>query len=237
MYGESMLSGAQSTDVAVGGYDGAEDEDGEPVELRPRRAAAASVGKNGWASKGRHIEGYNSVDEMDDEDEASEQDYGDDEEEGEVSLESDVDNPDDLSDEDDLEDDLLDGGPKKTLVVKLAVKTPTPEKTRRTRSLTPQKIATNLLEVTTVPAQAVETPVQMELRPTTPPTIKQAPQVTSVNNADTISDVHPVSVSEPMDISQPDTSRTPLSPSLAYRGSPDKNHSFFAGVNVARNSQ
>jgi hypothetical protein len=38
---------------------------------------------NGWGAKGgRHIEGYNNVDEMtsDDEDDASEQDYGDDEE-------------------------------------------------------------------------------------------------------------------------------------------------------------
>jgi hypothetical protein len=88
-----------------------------------------NAGSKGWGSKGgAHIAGYNSVDEMNDsdEDDASEQDYGDDEEEDDaVILESDNDEV-DASDED---DEINDGeDEKQTLVVKLPVKTPTPER-------------------------------------------------------------------------------------------------------------
>jgi hypothetical protein len=123
-YGETILSGAHTPALSTGGMDGTseEPEDGEPV--RPRRAAAAKIASNGWGAKKAHIEGYNSVDEMDsDEDDASEQDYGDDEEE-EVPLESDEDESVDLTDDDDMEVVAT----KKSLVVKLPVKTPTPEK-------------------------------------------------------------------------------------------------------------
>ena len=132
-YGESMLSGTHTPAITVGGNDGTSeehDEDGDIVGRRPRRAAAVQ-GQNGYKSGGgQHIEGYNSVDEMDDEDDASEQDYGDDEEDDHISIESDVEESDDLSnDDDEMEDDLLDDqSRKKSLVVKLPVKTPTPEK-------------------------------------------------------------------------------------------------------------
>lgn len=72
-YGESMLSG-QGTNAEAGS-----DESEEVVSGRPRRAAAVNHSKNGWPAKGgRHIEGYNDVDEMtsDEEGDASEQDYG-----------------------------------------------------------------------------------------------------------------------------------------------------------------
>src|SRR6187402_972953 len=127
-YGESMLSGTHTPGVSVG-FDGTSEEpeqDGEAFG-RPRRAAAT----NGQISKtkpGRHIEGYNDVDEMtsDEEGDASEQDYGDDEEEDDnVLLESDVDDPDDLSDED---EELEERENQKKLIVKLPVKTPTPER-------------------------------------------------------------------------------------------------------------
>ncbi|KAL2068006.1 hypothetical protein VTL71DRAFT_16104 [Oculimacula yallundae] len=123
-YGESMLSGQVA---AVGDYDTANDEPSHDEEAggRPRRAAAT----NGQASKsrpGRHIDGYNDVDEMtsDDEGDASEQDYGDDEEEDDnVPLEGDADDQDEPSDEDDERED----GEEKKLIVKLPVKTPSPD--------------------------------------------------------------------------------------------------------------
>lgn len=128
-YGESILSGAQGSNPAVAGYDGASDElehANENDGSRPRRAASST---NGTAPKGgRHIEGYNDVDEMtsDEEDDASEQDYGDDEEEEDVVLASDADDQDELSDAD--SDVEMENGEKQSLVVKLPLKTPTPEK-------------------------------------------------------------------------------------------------------------
>jgi hypothetical protein len=71
-YGESMLSGQATTADAI-----SDDSEGI-VGGRPRRAAA-NHSKNGWPGRGgRHIEGYNDVDEMssDEEGDASEQDYG-----------------------------------------------------------------------------------------------------------------------------------------------------------------
>ncbi|TVY26142.1 hypothetical protein LHYA1_G004001 [Lachnellula hyalina] len=131
-YGESILSGAQGQAVTVEGYegisDGPENAAGGDNGGRPRRAAAAAANSTiGLAPKGgRHIEGYNDVDEMtsDEEADASEQDYGDDEEEDDVVLASDADDQDELSDE----DEEMEDGEKKSLVVKLPVKTPTPER-------------------------------------------------------------------------------------------------------------
>ncbi|CZT50241.1 uncharacterized protein RSE6_11186 [Rhynchosporium secalis] len=126
-YGETMLSG-QAHGVAVGGYDGASDEPSHDEDAggRPPRRAAAISGQASKSRSGRHIEGYNDVDEMtsDDEGDASEQDYGDDEEEDDnVPLESDVDDQDEQSDEDEEMEDVE----KKKLIVKLTVKTPSPD--------------------------------------------------------------------------------------------------------------
>jgi hypothetical protein len=71
-YGESMLSGQVANA-------GAQSDEEEVLSGRPRRAAAANNTMSGWKAKGgRHIEGYNDVDEMtsDEEGDASEQDYG-----------------------------------------------------------------------------------------------------------------------------------------------------------------
>ncbi|KAH7321590.1 hypothetical protein BKA65DRAFT_512536 [Rhexocercosporidium sp. MPI-PUGE-AT-0058] len=138
-YGESLLSG-QDLGIDVGGFEGGSDEPShdESARGRPKRAAAT----NGQATKakpGRHIEGYNDVDEMtsDDEGDASEQDYGDDEEEDDnIPLESDVEDQDDLTDE----DEEMEDGEKQKLIVKLPVKTPTPErKTTIKLKISPQK--------------------------------------------------------------------------------------------------
>ncbi|EPE34087.1 hypothetical protein GLAREA_07100 [Glarea lozoyensis ATCC 20868] len=143
-YGESMLSGANMANaVTVGDF-------GDPIDEadtsdntggRPRRAAAL---QNSAPKGGRHIAGYNNVDEMtsDDEEDASEQDYGDDEEEEEaVSLASEGGEQDDLTDnEGEPMETTLDNGEKKSLVVKLPIKTPTPErKTAIKLRLSPEK--------------------------------------------------------------------------------------------------
>ncbi|KAF4634611.1 hypothetical protein G7Y89_g3500 [Cudoniella acicularis] len=131
-YGESILSETHASAITVELDEASGEPDDNNSIGRPRRAAAKAI-SNGRAPKGgRHIEGYNNVDEMtsDDEEDASEQDYGDDEEEDDnVSLASDVDDQDELTDEDgDIEDGAESDGVKKSLLIKLPVKTPTPEK-------------------------------------------------------------------------------------------------------------
>lgn len=128
IYGESLHSGAHATAATVG-LDGTvdeQDDDEDIVSRRPRRAAAA-INENGKRPhSGNHIHGYNSVDDMEDEEDASEQDYGDEEEDEHVPVESDVDEP--ISDD----DEEMENGPeeeaKDRMIVKLRVKTPTPEK-------------------------------------------------------------------------------------------------------------
>lgn len=128
-YGESMLSGAQPTATASRATSHShdeQDEDEDVVSRRPRRAAATK-NQNGKRPRDSNIHGYNSVDDLDDEDDASEQDYGDDDEEDEhVPVESDVDEP--VSDDDEEMEDVDAGGGKDSMIVKLPVKTPTPEK-------------------------------------------------------------------------------------------------------------
>lgn len=133
-YGESMLSGSHATEAGYAGTS-EEPENDTGAGGRPRRAAAVNHGTNGYSQSrgGRHIEGYNKVDEMtsDDEDDASEQDYGDDEEEDDqVSLHSDGDEQDEPS-----EDELMEDVEPKKLIVKLPVKTPTPERKTTTIKL------------------------------------------------------------------------------------------------------
>lgn len=124
-YGESMLTDAQPQAISVGGYDGiGETPEGADSSLGRSRRAAVAKG-------GHHIEGYNSVDELDDEDDASEQDFGDDDDEDDhVPLESDEE-PDDFSDDDVADDEMdidTDAQDSKSLVIKLPLKTPTPER-------------------------------------------------------------------------------------------------------------
>lgn len=238
MYGETLTSETQTTEAPPGGFDGAgdyPDEDADIVGSRPRRAAAVNHGQNGYSAKGgRHIEGYNSVDDMDDEEDASEQDYGDDEEDGDVSLASDVEEPDDISEEDeDMEDELLDEAlPKKKLVVKLPVKTPTPEKQRAVDDtvVVESKMAG--------PAEITSTERQPGAPPPSVLTNSAPSQAAEVENE--VDEVTQTKASVPMDIAHPETIRgpfTPLSPSLAYRGSPEKPHGFSAVIDVTHSGQ
>ncbi|KFY45278.1 hypothetical protein V494_01033 [Pseudogymnoascus sp. VKM F-4513 (FW-928)] len=162
-YGESMTGSNQTPAIAVGGYDGGNESLGEDDSVNgrpPRRAAAVSNPRKG----GRNIDGYNSVDDMDDEDDASEQDYGDDEEEDEaVSLasEGEEDDEDEVVDDDvDMVDELDELDAKKSLVVSLPIKTPTPEKKRTvTLTLSPAKNPMN-----PIPAEAQPTHKSPELQ-------------------------------------------------------------------------
>jgi hypothetical protein len=232
-YGESILSETHGPAISAGGFDGTSEEpEGDGNRGRPRRAAAAAA-TNGWAAKGGlHIEGYNDVDEMtsDDEGDASEQDYGDDEEEDDhVSLVSDVD-PDDLTDED---EDLDAAGEKKKLIVKLPVKTPTPEKKTTVKlRMTPEK----------------DSPKPSALFPST-----ASNENTSTSNSTTASGANSTSVDTKGNAkatSTPDSAHAPMKPTsvppkspphqtqtaplspLAFRGSPEKLPAFPPSVNV-----
>jgi hypothetical protein len=247
-YGESILSGTHTPALTTGGYDetSEEPEHAEGAGGRPRRAAAANVGTKGWGSKGgAHIEGYNSVDEMNDsdEDDASEQDYGDDEEEDDhVSLESDKDE-DELSDEDDEMDD--DQDEKKSLVVKLPVKTPTPErKTIIKVRLSPENDSVKPVDFqqtvtgdqdkahSATPAQsgtgssaaATATDAASSKDNANPSGLTSAP--THVTPVSSEAATNPISV-HPKSPSNPVPTASPLSPNLAFRGSPEKSQNVF----------
>jgi len=237
-----MLSGTHTPAVTVGGNDGTSeehDEDGDIVGRRPRRAAAVQ-GQNGYkVGGGQHIEGYNSVDEMDDEDDASEQDYGDDEEDDHVSIESDAEESDDLSnDDDEMEDDLLDDeNRKKSLVVKLPVKTPTPEKkVAIKKSLVPEEEIGELSR----PTAAIDPVPSIEVKVDAPAKESRMPQVTPTSiTQSAIKEISGADNSKSNNLpAQPEVSRmlpSPLSPSLAYRGSPEKPpHRFVAPINVSQ---
>lgn len=121
LYGETITS--------IGGdgaFEEGEEEEDAIASRRPRRAAAASaINGNGK----RVCRGYNSVDDMEDEyeDDISEQDYGDEEE---VPVESDVDEP--ISEEEDEDKDMQDAVAVEegtdSMIVKLNIKTSTPER-------------------------------------------------------------------------------------------------------------
>jgi len=236
-YGESMLSGRQTPAVVDGAHDGTEENtegDDESVGRRPRRGAAASNSTNGRVAKGgRHIEGYNSVDELSDEEDASEQDYGDDEEDDDhLSVASDDDEKDEASDEEEVEDELdLDDATqeKKKLVVKLTVKTPTPERKNTTRlSHTSDEKLGELAE------PATETPTANEATDQAVPGSVSLPSVTD-STAKVNGDMK---VAKPIPQSKPETSKLAShSPSLTFRGSPEKPQPSFspASINVSQN--
>lgn len=138
MYGETVTSGVHMSNVAVREEHGSgvddEDEDADITSRRPRRAAANN-GRNARREGANHIDGYNTLDELDNEDDdISEQDYGDDEEDGHVPVETGPDDDEDddealTADDDDMDVDDVGGyGTKKSLVVVLNVRTPTPER-------------------------------------------------------------------------------------------------------------
>ncbi|CAG8975141.1 hypothetical protein HYALB_00004440 [Hymenoscyphus albidus] len=204
-YGESVLSGARAS---AGLTDEADNSEG--TGIRPQRAAASAT--NSRSKDGRHIEGYNNVDEMtsDEEGDASEQDYGDDEEEDDhVSLASDVDDQDELTDnENETEDSAIGNGEKKSLLVILPVKTPTPEK---------------------------KTVIKLKLSPGKDVTSKAVNQQSNPIQKDGVGITVAKDQSNPIDIvTKSPAPPAPLSPRspLAFRGSPEKPSVFPPSIGV-----
>jgi hypothetical protein len=169
----------------------------------------------------------------DDEADASEQDYGDDEEEDDhVSLGSDVDNPEELTDED---EEMDEAGEKRKLIVKLPVKTPTPERktaikrrlsqendSRKPNALFPGTANTdNATGSTTAVSRANPTAVDTKEN--------AAPASSSGTNFEE-KPSKPMSVPPKSPAHQSQTA--PLSPSLAFRGSPEKPPAFPPSIDV-----
>jgi hypothetical protein len=234
-YGESILSETHAPAITAGGFDGTSEEpETDGAGGRPRRAAAAAA-TNGWGTKGgRHIEGYNDVDEMtsDDEGDASEQDYGDDEEDDPVSLGSDVDDPDDLTDDD---EEIDEAGEKKKLIVKLPVKTPSPEhKTTIQLRLSLEKDSSKpnaLFPATTNTDNAVTSTSNATASGANPNAVDTKENTKPISSSDTNFADTPT---KPMSVppKSPSHQTTPLSPSLAFRGSPEKPPPFPPPIDV-----
>ncbi|KAF1957566.1 hypothetical protein CC80DRAFT_411196 [Byssothecium circinans] len=108
-YGESLLSGQTTERVSPATGDYVRSEASEEPQGRPIRAAATKAG-DGYPKKRKHIETYNSLDEMDDED-ATSWDGGDEDE----------DEPDrmDVDDDENESDDASEDEVPKSLVVHL----------------------------------------------------------------------------------------------------------------------
>lgn len=227
-YGESMTANSQTSTIAVGGYDGGNESpgDGDSMNGRPSRRAATAP-RNG----GRNIDGYNSVDDMDDEDDASEQDYGDDEEEDDVvSLASEGEEEDDdeevVDDDVDMVDELDELDAKKSLVVSLPIKTPTPEKKRTvTLTLSPAKNP-----VDPVPEGAHPPHKYPELQGDSNGASTTAQQIPDAPRPDSAAEVANGAAAAN---GQRDTP-SQLPPTLAYRGSPEKPQSFPYPINVGQ---
>lgn len=224
-YGESMTANSQASAIAVGGYDGGNESPGDDDSMngRPSRRAAAVPRKGG-----RNIDGYNSVDDMDDEDDASEQDYGDDEEDDVVSLASEGEEDDDeeVDDDVDMVDELDELDAKKSLVVSLPIKTPTPEKKRAvTLTLSPAKNPVN-----PVPAGAHPAHKSPELQGDSNGASTTTQQIPDALRPDSAAEVgnRPAAAN-----GQRDTP-SQLPPTLAYRGSPEKPQSFPHPINVGQ---
>lgn len=204
--------------MVVGGYDGLDEQsDIASIGRRPRRTAV-----NGRRSRaGSHIEGYNSVDEMEDEDDASEDDYGDDEDEDQISIASDRDESDDPANEDEDMEDTIEGRQKKVLVLKLPVKAPNPEEKN--------SLKLNLTPDNETPESTALISRRAENSAATQATRDLAAQMPAKGSG----------FDEAMNVSQQAegarnhlASHAPHSPSLAYRGSPDNVYPYSPAINV-----
>ena len=118
LYGETLHSGQTSTgrtSPATENYERSEASEEPPVAPGGRSTRSSGrAGVNGWARGGQHIEGYNSVDEMDDEDEATSSGA-----EWEGGDEDEPDDMDDNMDEEDEDDDHFEEVEPQSLIVKL----------------------------------------------------------------------------------------------------------------------
>lgn len=233
-YGESMLSDTHAPSISVGGYDGANEQlkNGDSMNgRRPRRAAAANQLSGGKASIGsRHIGEYNSADDMDDEDDASEQDYGDDEDEDIASLASEDDNGEHSDDDVDMNDDAVEfEGNDKSPVAVLPDNTPTPENKPSIKlKLSPEKRPTDANATGSAETSPVPKPLDGPVSCSGTSTATQ--QVSSASKAETAAQIPNAAATG----NSQRVPSNPLSPSLAYRGSPEKSHAFPQPIHVGQ---
>lgn len=237
VYGETILSGAQAPAVSFGNVDGTseEPEGADDTTSRPRRGAGSSREANGYVKGGAHIEGYNSVDEMDsDEDDASEQDYGDDEdEEDHIQLESDNDDQDNFTD---AEDEVSEEVKEKSLVVKLPVKTPTPE--RKTNAqlpaseehpVQPINFPSNANDATSQGSPEIQQPASINSTSDAGNTMYTASSFAAKITAPSLATES--STERHLDLAKNSLGPSPPSP-LALRGSPEKPQAFKPSIDV-----
>ena len=194
-YGETMLSGQTegSDQPGLSGLDGAEDDVEQPVlRGRPRRTTQP----NGAQSKARsrkHIDGYNSLDSMDDESDATSSgggwdgeddddadDHAEDEDDDDVEMSDDeasLANGVEVADEEDGDDD------QKSLVVSLRYSkpqaSPLPEKTRNVQSSSKYYSTPPSIPVTSNSTSGLSYPTQISVDP--PKDVASAP---SKNDSD-----------------------------------------------------
>ncbi len=142
MYGESLLSGQGAEEGSQGARDQARSdvsEEHRAANGRSTRSGGNAVA-NGWAKGEKHIQGYNSVDELDDEEDASStgEEWNGDEEEDFVDANMEEED----GDEEDFSDDVSDGDlasrPKRSLVVQLRYSRPVPQNSTSVPSALPQ---------------------------------------------------------------------------------------------------
>lgn len=224
-YGESVLSGTRGSSAAAEEEkEGAENDDGVQSGRPSRRAAAvaaSAVSAISAPSRSR-AENYDSLD--DDEDDASEQDYGDHDED---------DNMPPLADDNDVEasdEDMADAEEyevseeKKRLVVTLPVKTtPTPEKKPIIRlKVSPEKKQGEAINaVAKEPSPNRKLFDTTESAPTIPPAVVADDPVPSAS-AHQSGEKMPAQEST-ASIEVPSLEpEAPMSPTLAFRGSPQK---------------
>jgi hypothetical protein len=153
LYGETLHSGQTSTgrtSPATENYERSEASEEPPVVPGGRSTRSSGrTGVNGWSKGGPHIEGYNSVDEMDDEDEATSSGA-----EWEGGDEDEPDDMDDDMDEDDEYEDRFEEDEPQSLIVKLrygrgsaAIPISHPEVHHTIKQSLPLAISTPLIKV------------------------------------------------------------------------------------------
>lgn len=204
-YGESLLSGASRPESDDGISDGAEiATDGEAAGGRPSRRAAAAAVASFTTSKpaGNRMDGYDS-----DDDDEEEQDYGDDDEEDDLQSEHEIEDEDanELDGDIDMEADGSDNAVKKGLAPLQPSAANTPGKKPMIKLMvSPEKKKKEDVN-TTESSESSESKLNGA-------SLFAKSIETEQNNSKT----------NGLAEQQPDHVDAPMSPTLAYRGSPQK---------------
>jgi hypothetical protein len=169
-----------------------------------------------------------------DEDDASEQDYGDDEdEEDQIPFESDNDDQDDITD---AEDELLEDAKQKSLVVKLPVKTPTPERKTNVELPAPEGQPVQPIDFHSTANSAPSQDNPETQQPASINSTSDAGSTMHTASSSGTKTTGPSLATESSTERDLDLAKNPLGPSapspLALRGSPEKPQAFKPSINV-----